>query len=262
MSKISFDISSALLSKSNQKSLKPDKDGIYRDIPLLVLGKVSANNKDYEINSMIEAISDPKSMFYRKLVSGQLEGEWWHPFVGDDEAALSRIIKIERNNVSHHIHRVYTGQPTEKGHVIVYGDIEPTGPYGPHLKESFENPRINTAFSLRSLVASLGERDGVIKQKVIALVTVDAVDAPGYAEASKVHVKGFEGASFEVDINRHKAMIQKEFGVESINDQQLFDLLETDKITIGRTKYHVDVANQTLNTAIGKKPIFHQLFRF
>ena len=89
---------------------------------------------------MVAAISDPSSMFYRKLVSGQLEGEWWHPLTGNDEEALNRIVKIERNNVSHHIHRVYTGTPTEQGYVIVYGDIEPTGPYGQYLTESFKTP--------------------------------------------------------------------------------------------------------------------------
>ena len=260
MSQISFDISSALMLESNQKTLKPDKNGIYKDIPFMVLGKVSANKKDYEINSMVDSIADPKSMFYRKLVSGQLEGEWWHPLTGNDEAALSRIIKIERNNVSHHIHRVYTGKPTEKGHIIVYGDIEPTGPYGKYLEESLQNPRINTAFSLRSLVANMGEKDGVIKQRVIVLVTIDAVDAPGYAEASKVHVQGFEGLSVPVD--KHIDIIKQEFGLENLNDQQLCDLLEQDKVTICRSKYSVDVTNKTLNTATNKKPIFHELFRF
>lgn len=262
MSSISFDISSALMSPSNQKSLKPDKNGIYKDIPLLVLGKVSANRKEYEINSMVSAISDPSSMFYRKLVSGQLEGEWWHPLTGNDEAALNRIVKIERNNVSHHIHRVYTGTPTEQGHVIVYGDIEPTGPYGQYLTESFQNPRINTAFSLRSLVSSLGEKDGIIKQRVIALVTIDAVDAPGYAEASKVHVGGFEGSTFEVDMAKHGALIKHEFGLEHLDDPQLCDILEQDKVTIRRSTYHVDIKNATLTNSAGKKPIFHELFRY
>ena len=262
MSKISFDISSALMSPNNQKSLKPDKDGVYRGIPFMVLGKVSANKKEYEINSMVEAIADPKSMFYRKLVSGQLEGEWWHPLTGNDEAALTRIVKIERNNVSHHIHRVYTGEPTEQGHIIVYGDIEPTGPYGQYLKESLENPRMNTAFSLRSLVSTLGEKDGIVKQRVIVLVTIDAVDAPGYAEASKVHVGGFEGNTFEVDLNKYGTLLKQEIGFENLHDQQLLDMLEQDKVTIQHSNYRVDVKNKTLDTLHSKKPIFHELFRY
>jgi len=247
---------------SNQKSLKPDKNGVYKDIPFMVLGKVSANKKEYEINSMVSAISDPGSMFYRKLVSGQLEGEWWHPLTGNDDAALNRIVKIERNNVSHHIHRVYTGTPTEQGHIIVYGDIEPSGPYGQYLTESLQNPRINTAFSLRSLVQGIGEKDGILKQRVILLVTIDAVDAPGYAEASKVHVGGFEGASFEIDMNKHGAILKHEFGLEHLNDQQLCDILQQDKVTICKSTYHVDVNNGTLEGKSGKKPIFHELFRY
>lgn len=263
MTKVSFDISSALMSPSNQKALTPDKDGVYRGLPLMVLGKVSDNNKEYEINSMVSAISDPSSLFYRKLVAGQLEGEWWHPLTGDDDAALARIIKIERNNVSHHIHRVYTGKATEQGHVIVYGDIEPSGPYGKHLEASLQNPRINTAFSLRSLVSSLGEENGVLKQKVIVLVTIDAVDAPGYPEASKVHLgSAQEGVSYEVDLKKHGEMLVNEFGLEHITDPQICDLLEQDKVTIRKSSYRVDVKNQTLSNSQGKKPIFHELFRY
>jgi hypothetical protein len=262
MSRVSFDISSIMLNKSNQKAIKPDKEGIYRKLPLLVLGKISRNNKDYDVNSMVEAISSPNSLFYKKLVAGQLEGEWWHPLTGNDESALARIAKIERNNVSHHIHRVYTGEPTEQGHVIVYGDIEPSGPYGPHLKESLESPRINTAFSLRSLVSNMGEKDGVIKQRVIVLVTIDAVDSPGYAEASKVDISSFENYSYEVDLVKHANLLRTEFGLEHINDPQIQDLLESDKITVGRKRYTFDVENKTLNTRTSKKPVFHELFRY
>lgn len=263
MTKVSFDISSAMLDSNTQKALKPDENGIYHDFPFLVLGKVSANNKDYEVSSMVDAISNPRSMFYKKLVSGQLEGEWWHPLTGNDESALSRIVVIDRSNVSHHIHRVYTGKPTEKGHIVVYGDFEPAGPYGPHLKESLENPRINTAFSLRSLVSTISEKDGIVKQRVIVLVTIDAVDAPGYAEASKVHIStpGMEGSTFEIDIKKHAEFLRREIGVENLQDQQLCDMLERDKVTIRHNRYRVDVDQRVLKSATGNKNIFHELFR-
>ena len=63
MSEVAFDISSALLTKGVGKSLKPDRNGVYHDIPLLVIGKVSRNGKEYDVESMLSAIRDKGSMF-------------------------------------------------------------------------------------------------------------------------------------------------------------------------------------------------------
>ena len=177
MANIAFDISSALYVDGAQTNIKPDEKGVYRDMPVMVLGKVSRNNKEYEINSMVEAITSPNSIFFKKLKMGQLQGEYGHPLVLC-EKDLPRIAIVDPTKVSHVIHSVRCGEPTEKGHRIVYADIEPFGPYGKYLKESFDNPRINTAFSLRSLVAKIGTSGNVIKQRVTALITIDAVDAP------------------------------------------------------------------------------------
>lgn len=264
MKQISFDISSAMLTDGVGKALHPNKDGIYEKIALLVLGKVSRNNKEYDVDSMVQQITNPASVFYKKLKGGGLEGEWCHPLVFKEEE-LARIATIDRTKVSHTIHRVYTGETTEKGYTIVYGDIEPSGPYGQYLHESFQNPKKNTAFSLRSLVSKIGQVGPVIKQYVNALITIDAVDVGGYPEAAKVYIQGLESLAtgFEKIIKPEACMpeLKTVLGVESIDDQQLLDLLEVNSVTINTTLRGImDSESKSIITDRGNKSIFHAAF--
>lgn len=260
MSNIAFDISSALYTDAPAREIHPDKNGVFHDMPIMVLGKVSRNNKDYEESSMVDALTSPNSIFVKKLRMGQLQGEYGHPLVTREED-LPRIAIVDPTKVSHAIHHVRCGEPTEKGYRIVYADIEPCGPYGKYLLESFQNPRINTAFSLRSLVAKIGQRGNVIRQRVTALITIDAVDAPGYAEASKVRIPAMEGIT--VDINHpedHLSELAMACGCESIDDQQLLDTLQVNKVIINRTLNGVVDERGSLITPDGKKFLFHEMF--
>ncbi|MBR1988766.1 MAG: hypothetical protein IKA36_07005 [Clostridia bacterium] len=67
MANIAFDISSALYVEGAQKNFQPDENGVWKDFPVMVIGKVSRNNKEYEVNSMVDAITNPGSIFYKKL---------------------------------------------------------------------------------------------------------------------------------------------------------------------------------------------------
>lgn len=261
MNTVSFDISSALLTEGNQRVLEPDKQGIYRGMVLMVLGKVSRNNKDYEVSSMCDAIANNDSIFFKKLTAGQLFGELGHPMI-KDESDLGRLMQVDPTRVSHQIHRVYTGKATEQGHVLVYGDIEPCLPYGPVLDASLRNPRRNTAFSLRSLVTKTGQVGSVIKQRVNALVTVDTVDAPGYMEASKVRIAAQEGLSVDIDVSKHLSCISELIGCENITDQELLDMLQANKVVRVNTLHGiVDVGIQSVRTDSGNKQIFHNIFK-
>ena len=261
MSKIAFDISSALYTEGGAYAAEPDKDGIFRGQAVMVIGKVSRNNKEYDVESMVYALTNPNSVFYKKLKMGQLQGEYGHPLV-TEEKDIARITVVDPTKVSHVIHKVYCGKPTEKGHIIVYADIEPFGPYGQYLRDSFTNPRINTAFSLRSLVAKIGQQGPIIKQRVTALITIDAVDAPGYAEASKVRIPAMEGMSFEIDHpENHLQELAVACGCESIDDQQLLDMLQVNKVSVKNSLNGiVDRNGQFINTTDGKKSFFHELW--
>ncbi len=262
MSNISFDISSALYVEGGAKAWEPDENGVYRDMPVMVLGKVSRNNKEYEKNSMVHALTSPNSVFAKKLLMGQCQGEYGHPLILE-EKQLPRIAVVDPTLVSHAIHKVRCGQPNEKGHMIVYADIEPFGPYGKYLDKSFRNPRVNTAFSLRSLVAKTGQVGNVIKQRVTALITIDAVDAPGYAEASKVRIPAMEGYTYDIKHPEECLPVLAEAcGFESIDDQELLDTLQVNKVVINHTlRGLVDSRGFCINTEDGKKSMFHELWR-
>jgi hypothetical protein len=261
MANIAFDISSALYVEGAQNGITPDKNGVYRNFPIMVLGKVSRNNKEYEVSSMVEALTSPSSIFFKKLKMGQLQGEYGHPLVLT-EKDLPRIAVVDPTKVSHAIHNVKCGETTEKGYRIVYADIEPCGPYGKYLKESLDNPRMNTAFSLRSLVAKIGTSGNIIKQRVTALITIDAVDAPGYAEASKVRVPSMEGMSLDIEHpENHLEELAVACGCESVDDQQLLDALQVNKVEIRhQINGIVDQFGRVLKTTDGKKSIFHEMF--
>ena len=261
MSNVAFDISSALYTEGGAKALTPDSNGVYKNFPVMALNKTSRNGKNYDVQSMVYAITSKDSVFYKKLHAGQLMGEYGHPFV-TEEKDLARIAMVDPTKVSHVIHRVYCGQTTEKGHTIVYADIQPFGPYGKYLDESFKSAHINTAFSLRSLVAQTGTNaDGSINQRVTALITIGAVDAPGYAEASKVYVSD-EGLTVKVDhIEKYMPTLANICGCESIDDQQLLDILQVNKVSINRKVCGVlNAQGKYVNTGNGKVSVFHELF--
>lgn len=260
MKAISFDVSSALVSGLG-KTATPDKDGIYKDLPLMVLGKASRNNKWYDPSGMEDCLVNKNSAFYRRLYGGQLFGELGHPIILN-EKENARVLHIDMNNVSHQIHRIYTGTATEGGYVVVYGDIEPCKPKGDILTESLQNPRRNTAFSLRSIVSKIGERNGIILQKPLAITTFDFVDCPGYTEASKVNVPGTEGYSIEINPVDHLSAVMDMCGCESIEDQQLLDIFETDKISIlTHLRGFVDTRTASLITEDEKIQLFHKIFK-
>ena len=261
MNTVAFDISSALYTEGGAKAMTPDANGVYKNMPVMVLGKTSRNHKNYDVDSMVYAITNRNSAFYKKLKAGQLQGEYGHPLVTKEED-VARIAFVEPTRVSHLIHKVYCGRTTEQGHTIVYADIEPFGPYGPFLDASFKNPRSNTAFSLRSLVAQTGVApDGSLNQRVTALITIDYVDAPGYAEASKVNVST-EGMNIPVkDIVKNKQLLSTVVGCESVNDQELLDMLQVDKVTVMRNVSGIlDINGRYIDTGDGKFSVFHKVF--
>ena len=91
------------------KSIKPDKDGVFKGVPLAVIGKPSRNNVIYDQNSFIESITNPNTRFYKSLVEGGLEGEWGHPTnIGlNNKDAIMRTMQIDGSRVSHYFTKVY-----------------------------------------------------------------------------------------------------------------------------------------------------------
>lgn len=245
-----FSISTQMEMEGRQlKAVKPNKDGVYTGIPLTVIGCDSRNKVNYERESVLNCLTDMQSRFAANVSTGDMEGEWGHPFLTGQ--SLDRLLHIERTRVSHYFTKVY-GKDMGNGIIMIYGDVKPFGPYGQYLKESFEDPSRNTSFSLRSAAKITGHRNGVTQKQMIALVTFDAVDGPGFLKASKRfrdedvateslanHVADDLASEYNVDIEVSKPEFLKSqeslkmAGQESIiTDQRILDAFGCDKITI------------------------------
>lgn len=245
-----FSISTQMEMEGRQlKAVKPNKDGVYTGIPLTVIGCDSRNRVNYERESVLRCLTDMESRFAANVSTGDMEGEWGHPFLTGQ--SLDRLLHIERTRVSHYFTKVY-GKDMGNGIIMIYGDVKPFGPYGQYLKESFEDASRNTSFSLRSAAKVTGTRNGITQKQMIALVTFDAVDGPGFLKASKRfrdedvateslanHMAGDIASEYNVDIEVSKPEFLKSqeslkmAGQESIiTDQRILDAFGCDKITI------------------------------
>ena len=85
------------------KSAHPDKHGYYT-VPLAVVGVVTQNRTYYIPEYFIESMVGSKSPFALQVRSGNMFGEFGHPFTKD----LERIGIVMESNWCNHIRRVFT----------------------------------------------------------------------------------------------------------------------------------------------------------
>lgn len=259
------------------KSLEPDKDGIYRGVPLAVLGMVSRNNMYYEPQSVVDAMKNPDSRFFKAITGGGLDGEWGHPDLTglDDRAALMRLALIKESMVSHSFSRVWTERTQDGKYVIVKGDVKAFGPYGRYLTQSFSDKDHDTGFSLRTLTSQPVKRpsDGAGVKRVLAMITFDGVSVPGYELASKRSVAaGLEGVDLLMETEDVRVIptvalesmdnMYDTIGYENINCQQVLDILKSDDITVSFESEAIGVFDSTtgtFNTNVRKTSVFHQM---
>lgn len=225
-------------------SLKPDKDGYYCGVPMTVIGEPSRNKMVYEPNSLISAMTAPKSKFYQALIAGGLEGEYGHPDlsqIADKGQILRRLSIVLPTQVSHTFRKVWCDRTRDGKHWIVLADLKPVGPFGKFLQEAFEDENRDTCFSLRSLTTTPVMKDGVGYKSVAAATTYDYEPVPGYEMASKRYTIGNESFDCTLSdddvffVSSNELDTSKEClecaGLESFDSQELLDRFQTDLIT-------------------------------
>jgi len=272
-----YEINITALKVKNDKKInpvKPDKNGIYRNLPAFMLGKGSRST-DYDLDSMFRSINNPGSTFRLRIQEGNCEGEWGHPFLtGSAEEQIRRLFHIERTRICQVLMGVKT---TDLGDGTFLGsiDIKPTGPgtFGPALVASLEDPDINTAWSMRTFCNPPREQaNGRLLKEIKEFITIDAEGTPGWEEASKryrdsVVVKaGMESlnlfssyCSVTDVVNVIKSTTT--LGMESKNNK-LFDILKSDSVIIEDTKYILDMSNKTIVNSNGRqRNVFHSFYK-
>jgi hypothetical protein len=216
--------------------LRPDEDGYYRDHPMAVLGIPSRNNTYYDVAEFVDQLTSPHAAINKLLTDGNLYGEYGHPqLVGlSHQDQLNRLAMIDDKLVSHHFRRIATGKKLENGGVLITGDVKPTGPHGRMLAENFNEPFMNTSFSLRAITQDRME-NGLRRRKTRKLVTFDAVAAGGYAEASKRYAPSTESLNIVFDPVREMASFQ-EVALETFSDTELNEIFGAKTVALFKKK--------------------------
>lgn len=228
------------------RSIHPDDDGVYRDVPVAVIGKPSRNNAMYDPSSFVNAITNPNTKFNRSLVEGGLFGEWEHPSaVGlNEDDAVRRAMEVRLDTTSHYFTKVYSKTSPDGKYIVVYADIVPSGPKGKYLIEGFADPKRNVAFSLRSITArNPVKANNIYMKKIIALITFDGASIGGFEESCKRYMQvGTEELAYttsdETIIDSSMECLVNSpncssiLGMESVDNQSMLDMLESNSITV------------------------------
>lgn len=188
----------ALVGSNKAGSLKPDADGYYR----LVVGALNVFNsvgQYYVYNEQVKQLFASSSALQRRIADGALRSEYGHPRMQPGmkpSEYLMRILEIYEPNVCAHIRSItldFNNIQDRNGQTVVaiIAEVKPSGPMGPALKQSLENPSENVCFSIRSLTDD-HQIGGVVQKFLKTIVTWDYVNEPGISVAKKWHAPGLE----------------------------------------------------------------------
>lgn len=176
---------------NKQGKLQPQSDGYYE----VVLSAVDYPNSVGAIyrSDSAEKMLLAGSALQRRVKDGQLFGEWGHPKPDGMSPAQygSRLHQVYEERTSHHIREIWIERNglkdrNGKSFVGIMGLVTPQGELGDKLRESFENPHNNTAFSVRAITDNYMIRStGMVEKEFVEGITWDAVGEPGLKPASK-----------------------------------------------------------------------------
>lgn len=270
---ISFRVDTMYVNKGGRVGrIIPDENGIYRGLPLMIMGEPTQNNTYYDPNSIMDQITNPQTRFNKVLSQGKLYGEFGHPtFNGmNNDDAIQRLVTVDEKNHSHMFTSLYTDPQKTDGTVVLRGDVKPTGPYGAVFKESLDDPVVNTAFSLRAYVSTDMRPNGLKYRTVRQLCTWDTVGASGYATTDKAHAIGLESFAgedyheYEIQIMQDGNLMIDQIALETYSDTELNEILgvsSVSQIIQSRTFVKADPDLMARFPSIYQRSIFNDYFK-
>lgn len=188
-------------------NLKKDADGYYQ----VVVGALNVFNSagQFYVYEQAKELFQSSSQLMRRVNKGALRGEYGHPKMlpgmTNDQFA-HRVMSIYEENVCCHFKDItldFDSVKDEHGKpvIAIIGTMTSSGPNGPALEKSLQNPNENVCFSIRSFTDDYREA-GLTKRVLKTIVTWDYVNEPGIAVAEKFKAPSLESLEEDVIITR------------------------------------------------------------
>lgn len=179
-------------------NLKRDENGYYE----MVVGALNVFNSagQFYVFEQAKSLFESSSQLMRRVSRGSLRGEYGHPKMlpgMSNEQFANRVMSIyEENTCCHHkdITLDFDRVKDEQGKpvIAIISKVYPSGPMGPALEKSLQNPNENVCFSIRAFTDDYRE-GGIYKRVLKTIVTWDLVNEPGLATAEKFKSPALEG---------------------------------------------------------------------
>lgn len=248
----------ALEGTNKNGELKCDSNGYY-EVVLSALDYPNFWGAIYRTDSA-RRLLDKSSMFMRRVIDGNLYGENGHPRretgMNNDEYSL-RMYDVNEQRVSHHISDVWIDDSGKikdqdgKPFTAIVGLVKPDGEMGHLLKNSFDNPKQNTCFSVRSvtdnyLVGSKVEKD------FVEIITWDWVTSPGLRPSTKFTSPGLESIfGLNEMLDMPVSIIALERAVKAVKSGRLS--MESDSVSSMMNVIRVANQRANINQTAGDK---------
>lgn len=194
----------ALPCANKAQNLKPDNTGYYRTI-LGAFDTCNHNGVAYPLLPSVRQLFEKGGIVRRRLDAGLCRSEFGHPKIQKMplQDALERLAFIEPTLVCAHIKSVELVNGKDeygKPIVLTVGMVKESGPYGESMKNQFDNPEENVAFSIRSFTTtqvSGGRQARIVKD----IATWDYVTEPGIKHATQFESAGLESIVEDIVFN-------------------------------------------------------------
>lgn len=180
-------------------TLKKNDKGYYE----MIVGALNmTNNKgEYYSYDYARKFFDEASDLIRMAKKGVLRGEYGHPKQGmlSDDKFIERLLTVEETTTCCHHRRIWLDfdkfkTPDGKPFIGIMSEIAPSGPYGDPLEKQINNGQENVCFSIRCFSMPHKIAGRIIKE-MKHVVTFDAVNEPGIAQATKYNSPSLENHS-------------------------------------------------------------------
>lgn len=180
----------ALAGTGKQGLLPKDSDGYYT-MPIGALNTFNSAGDYYPYEEAKDLFTSSAPLM-RRIKTGCLKGEYGHPKILPNQSMdsfASRVMQIDEQKTCVHFSDLWLDFDSVKDEmgkpvIAVMAKLTPSGPFGPALQKSLDNPKEDVCFSIRSFTEDV-RVNGVRQRQLREIITYDCVTEPGINVARK-----------------------------------------------------------------------------